>query len=34
MTITTGWTGACTTVTVATTNGWDTNFDNFVIAAP
>jgi hypothetical protein len=30
-TITTGWTAACQTVTVTSSNGWDTNFDNFVI---
>ncbi len=30
-TIATGWTGTCTTVTVGSTNGWDTNFDNLVI---
>jgi len=30
-TINTGWTGVCTGVTVDSTNGWDTNFDNFVI---
>jgi hypothetical protein len=29
-TISTGWTGTCTTVTVGSTNGWDTNFDNLV----
>jgi hypothetical protein len=29
-TITTGWTGTCTSVTVGSTNGWDTNFDNLV----
>ncbi|HWC29074.1 MAG TPA: LamG-like jellyroll fold domain-containing protein, partial [Dehalococcoidia bacterium] len=28
VTVTTGWTGTCTTVTVATTNGWDTNIDD------
>jgi hypothetical protein len=27
----TGWTGACTSVTVGSSNGWDTNFDNMVI---
>ena len=27
-TIVTGWTTACTTVTVGSSNGWDTNFDN------
>ncbi|MER3420187.1 MAG: hypothetical protein C4290_06540, partial [Chloroflexota bacterium] len=31
MTILTGWTKACTTVTVTSTNGWDTNFDNLVL---
>ncbi len=30
-TIATGWTGTCTTVTVTSSNGWDTNFDNLVI---
>jgi hypothetical protein len=30
-TITTGWSGTCTTVTVGSTNGWKTNFDNLVI---
>src|SRR5262249_15600738 len=29
-TITTGWTGTCTTVTLGSSNGWDTNFDNLV----
>jgi len=35
-TITTDFTSACTTVTVASTNGWDTNFDDLVhdVAAP
>jgi subtilisin family serine protease/glucose/arabinose dehydrogenase len=28
--ISTGWTGTCTTVTLQSTNGWNTNFDNFV----
>jgi hypothetical protein len=27
-TITTGWTGECETVTVTSSNGWDTNFDD------
>jgi len=27
----TNWTSPCTTVTITSTNGWDTNFDNFVI---
>ena len=30
-TIATGWTAACSTVTVSSSNGWDTNFDNLVI---
>jgi hypothetical protein len=30
LTITTGWLSTCTTVTVGSTNGWDTNFDNLV----
>jgi len=30
-TIATGWTSACASVTVASSNGWDTNFDNFVL---
>jgi hypothetical protein len=30
VTINTGWNGTCTSVTVASTNGWDTNFDNLV----
>jgi hypothetical protein len=30
VTITTGWTGTCTSVTILSTNGWDTNFDNLV----
>jgi hypothetical protein len=34
MTISTGWSNACSTVTVGSTNGWDTNFDNFVAANP
>jgi glucose/arabinose dehydrogenase/endonuclease YncB( thermonuclease family) len=29
-TVETNWTGTCTTVTLASTNGWDTNFDNLV----
>jgi hypothetical protein len=29
-TITTGWTGTCTTVTVTSSNGWDTNLDTLV----
>jgi hypothetical protein len=31
MTISTGWTQPCTSVTVESSNGWDTNFDNLVI---
>lgn len=30
-TLVTNWTGTCSAVTVTSTNGWDTNFDNFVI---
>jgi hypothetical protein len=30
-TIDTGWTGTCTTVTISSSNGWNTNFDNLVI---
>jgi hypothetical protein len=30
-TIVTGWTVPCTTVTLGSTNGWDTNFDDFVV---
>jgi len=30
-TLVTGWPGACNTVTVTSTNGWKTNFDNFVL---
>lgn len=26
----TNWTGTCSTVTITTSNGWDTNFDNLV----
>jgi hypothetical protein len=33
VTIATGWTSTCSTVTVGSTNGWDTNFDNLVIAS-
>ena len=32
VTISTGWTGTCTSVTIGSTNGWDTNFDNLVIS--
>jgi hypothetical protein len=31
MTIQTGWTAACSSITVGSTNGWNTNFDNLVI---
>jgi len=30
VTIATGWTATCTTVTIISTNGWDTNLDNLV----
>jgi len=30
-TIQTGWSGACTSVTLGSSNGWDTNFDNLVL---
>jgi hypothetical protein len=30
-TVTTGWSGTCASVTIASTNGWDTNFDTFVL---
>jgi hypothetical protein len=30
LTIATGWSTACTTVTIGSTNGWNTNFDNLV----
>jgi hypothetical protein len=30
-TIQTGWTGKCSSVSISSTNGWYTNFDNFVI---
>jgi hypothetical protein len=29
--IPTGWSVACATITFTSTNGWDTNFDNFVL---
>jgi hypothetical protein len=32
-TIATNWTGTCSTVTVGSSNGWDTNFDSLVVAA-
>jgi hypothetical protein len=33
-TIATGWTGVCTGVTISSTNGWNTNFNNLVIDVP
>jgi hypothetical protein len=30
VTITTGWTDTCATVTIISSNGWDTNLDNLV----
>jgi hypothetical protein len=30
-TIVTNWTGNCTTVTISSSNGWDTNFDTLII---
>jgi hypothetical protein len=30
-TIQTGWTGTCASVTLGSSNGWDTNFDNLVL---
>jgi hypothetical protein len=27
----TGWSGACSSVTVTSSNGWDTNFDNLAL---
>jgi hypothetical protein len=32
-TISTAWSAACASVTVGSTNGWDTNFDNVVLGA-
>jgi plastocyanin len=34
VTISTGWTAACSSVQVSSSNGWNTNLDNFVIAPP
>jgi hypothetical protein len=34
LTITTGWTGTCSPVTINSTNGWDTNFNRLVIDSP
>jgi hypothetical protein len=33
-TIHTGWTTPCSPVTIHSTNGWDTNFDDLVVALP
>ena len=33
-TLATGWTGTCPTVTVTSSNGWHTNFDNLVYDTP
>jgi hypothetical protein len=30
-TLQTGWTASCSTVTIDSSDGWDTNFDNLVI---
>ncbi len=30
-TIVTNWTGTCSTLTVGSSNSWDTNFDNFIV---
>jgi hypothetical protein len=32
--LTTGWTGGCASVDIASSNGWETNFDNLVIGPP
>jgi len=31
ITLSTGWMGTCMSVTVTSSNGWDTNFDNLMI---
>ena len=31
LTLSTNWSGTCSTVTINSSNGWDTNFDNLVI---
>ena len=31
VTIATGWSGGCSRVTIGSSNGWNTNFDNFVL---
>jgi thermitase len=33
VTLSTGWSVACSPVTIGSTNGWDTNLDNFVVAS-
>jgi hypothetical protein len=33
-TINTNWTTPCTTVTIKSSNGWDTNFDTMVVSTP
>src|SRR6266540_362546 len=30
-TLVTNWTGVCSTITIGSTNGWDTNFDNLIL---
>jgi hypothetical protein len=34
LTISTGWTTACSPVTIGSSNAWDTNFDNVTYQAP
>ncbi len=31
VTIATGWTGTCSSLTIGSSNGWDTNFDNIML---
>ena len=31
VTVTTGWTNPCSTVTIGSSNGWDTNIDDLVL---
>jgi hypothetical protein len=33
MTIATNWSGTCATIQIGSSNGWNTNFDNFVIGS-
>ncbi|HEY3059771.1 MAG TPA: CARDB domain-containing protein [Chloroflexota bacterium] len=33
LTLSTGWTGTCSSVTVSSANGWDTNFDNLMLSS-